>query len=238
MRYVKDLTGRFKQRPHYEPSELDDECEGIVTAFMRNAYGGLTFPIPTDALTKLIERDAADLDLFASVSDEGDDVEGVTLFIPGSKPRVRIAEALSIDARRAHRLRTTLTHEYGHVKLHAYLFDVEEPSRLLENTVEERSAKCLRQRILDAAPADWMEWQAGYMCGALLMPVTHVKRLCHDFLTSQNFFSPLEVDSTPALDLRRTMAQRFDVSDDAARVRLLKLRLLTQDAVPASLFNQ
>src|SRR5581483_8263475 len=232
MKYVKDLTGRFKQRPHYEPQELDRECEGIVTSFMRAAYGELKLPIPTDALSKLIERDAHDLDLYADLSDEGEDVEGVTLFIPGAKPRVRIAEDLSVDARRAHRLRTTLTHEYGHVKFHGYLFEIEEPSPLLAELAQERSPKCRRQSILDAAPVDWMEWQAGYACGALLMPVSEAKHAIRDFFESNDLFAPIEADSAPAGKLRGIIARLFDVSDDAARIRLLKLGALTTDPMP------
>jgi len=33
VRYVKDMTGRFAMRPHYEPAELDRECEQILAAF-------------------------------------------------------------------------------------------------------------------------------------------------------------------------------------------------------------
>jgi hypothetical protein len=31
VKYVPDRTGRFSQRPHYEPKELDRECENIRT---------------------------------------------------------------------------------------------------------------------------------------------------------------------------------------------------------------
>src|SRR4051812_7822660 len=88
---------------------------------MQERSGGIVLPIPTDALTKLIERDAADLDLYADLSSAGSagsDVEGVTTFIRGEKPRVHIAAELSEQERLVHRLRTTLTHEYGHVWLH------------------------------------------------------------------------------------------------------------------------
>ena len=122
MRYVRDTTGRFDQRPHYEMSELDEECEYIITSFMQELHGRLILPISTDDLTKLIERDAADLDLYADLSDEGPDVEGTTYFQPGQKPTVRIASELSESSRSEHRLRTTLTHEYGHVKFHAPLW--------------------------------------------------------------------------------------------------------------------
>jgi hypothetical protein len=95
MKYVSDRSGRFPKRPHYEPSELDQECEHIITDFMRSHCGGFRLPIPTEALTKLIERDAEDLDLYADLSEEGEDVEGVTAFVPQQKPRVRISSSLS-----------------------------------------------------------------------------------------------------------------------------------------------
>ena len=34
MKWVKDKTGRFPQRPHYLPEEIDDECERVVRDFL------------------------------------------------------------------------------------------------------------------------------------------------------------------------------------------------------------
>jgi hypothetical protein len=82
VKYIPDTTHRFRKRPHYETKELDDECEHIITTFMQELHGRLILPLPTNDLTKLIERDAADLDLYADLTDEGDDVEGVTYFQP------------------------------------------------------------------------------------------------------------------------------------------------------------
>lgn len=33
VKMIRDLTGRFVQRPYYLAGELDRECEQIVTAF-------------------------------------------------------------------------------------------------------------------------------------------------------------------------------------------------------------
>ena len=77
VRWVKDRTGRFSERPHYEPKELDRECENIVSSFLRNLHGGVEFPIVTDDLTKLIEEHADSLDQWADLSVYGDDVEGL-----------------------------------------------------------------------------------------------------------------------------------------------------------------
>lgn len=34
MKWVRDKTGRFPQRPHYLPAEIDDECERQIRAFL------------------------------------------------------------------------------------------------------------------------------------------------------------------------------------------------------------
>ena len=48
-------------------------------------------PIPTNALVVLIEQYAEDIDLFADLSGEGANVQGVTEFFTSGKPQVRIA---------------------------------------------------------------------------------------------------------------------------------------------------
>jgi len=47
---------------------------------------------------------------------------------------------------------------------------------------------CYRDNILDAAQTDWMEWQAGYVCGALLMPASKVRELAGAYLESHGLF--------------------------------------------------
>jgi hypothetical protein len=123
--YVRDRTGRFQQRPHYKPEEFDWECEKIVTDFLKDVHGSVRYPVETNDITKLIERDAKDLDLYADLSEYGEDVDGVTLFEKGKRPTVQISAELTNNERRQNRLRTTLTHEYGHVHFHSYLWEIE-----------------------------------------------------------------------------------------------------------------
>ena len=69
----------------------------------------------TEDLTILIESETSDLDQYADLTSEGDDVEGVTFFFSDRKPIVKIAEELAATGFREHRLRTTLAHELvGH----------------------------------------------------------------------------------------------------------------------------
>ena len=89
MIWVTDRTGRFAQRPHYKPEEIDFECEEIMTRFLRQKYGSVEFPISTDDLTVLIEQDASDLDIYADLSSDGENIEGATNFFRNKicKPR-------------------------------------------------------------------------------------------------------------------------------------------------------
>ena len=141
---VIDRTGRFAKRPFYHAEDLDIACEQIIVRFLRSRYGKAEFPVSTDDLTRLVERDVSSLDIYADLSEFGSDVEGVTCFNPGSKPEVLISAKLTEDDCRENRLRTTLTHEYGHVHFHAYLFDLQTQTKTEEKIV------CKRDGIINA----------------------------------------------------------------------------------------
>ena len=237
MQYVNDKTGRFVRRPHYEPRELDDECERIIGEFLRQKHGCVTFPVSTNDLTLLIEKEADELDLYADLSTEGRDVQGVTYFYPKKKPRVRIAKELSESENRENRLRTTLTHEFGHVKFHNYIWQLDlVPTELPTNVPSKASPKCNRDAILNAAAKDWMEWQAGYISGALLMPIGALRQLVAQFCQTSNLFAPIACHSLQGIALQTAVAEHFQVSEEAAQVRLLKLQLLARRDLGPSLF--
>jgi Zn-dependent peptidase ImmA (M78 family) len=177
-------------------------------------------------LKKLIERDASDLDCYADLSGYGADVEGLTEFLPDQKPVVKISASLTNDERRENRLRTTLTHEYIHVRLHGDLFQqAQSQCALFENGAFQTTCK----RDVDplALPQrDWMEWQAGYGGGALLMPASHVRKAAEALLTEHSHYGAVGLHSELAAALIDLLAEEFQVSADAARIRLLKLGLL------------
>jgi hypothetical protein len=210
MRWVRDATGRFPRRPHYEAHELDAACDDLLKKEQ--------LPLSTDALTVLIEQRAADLDLYADLSAEGADVEAVTDFVPGQRPRVRISERLSTDVRRGHRLRTTLAHELAHVVFHDFIWWFDQGA-LDAARARALSPRCHRR--LGVQQSDWMEWQANYAAGALLMPRGSVRLLSGE---------EQAVWSSSARGRQRVAAvsRACDVSQDAARVRLEQLGLLTR----------
>lgn len=238
VRYIPDPTGRFQQRPFYTEAELDRECESIVTLFLCKHRGKVEFPIETEDIKTLIEDEVQDLDQYADLGAFGSDVEGVTVFEPGRKPRVRIAAHLAEDDRRENRLRTTLTHEYGHVRFHGYLFeahpraaDLFEPVRAKPQVVS-----CKRDGMIDAPKGDWMEWQAGHVCGALLMPVSAVRRTIAPFHERLGSPEPVRAAGEAGQDMIRAVVEAYQVSRDAARVRLSRLGYLGTPSGSGTLF--
>ena len=228
VRYVPDRTGRFTKRPYFRPEELDEECENIVLSFLQESYGKAEFPISTDDLTRLIERESGDLDQYADLGEYGPDVEGATEFWHGQKPRVKISKLLTGDARRENRLRTTLSHEYGHVHFHANLLEFNGPQHdVISPHSETIKQICKRDAISSARATDWMEWQAGYVCGALLMPASRVGGLVEGYKESHNLLGSVGVTSEHGQALISSVRTSFQVSSDAARVRLLQFNFLS-----------
>ncbi len=178
MRWVRDRTGRFRWRPWYSKEEIDHICEAAITRFLRTRHSLVTYPVSTDDLTRFIEQEADDLDLYADLTDYGGtgvDVEGMTTFVWGGRPRVQIARTLSLAKGREPRLRTTLAHELGHVLLHNFTGEREMDDLprvggdvFTEPTTDMRPTG----PMTGMSHVDWMEWQASYACGALLMPLT------------------------------------------------------------------
>jgi hypothetical protein len=235
MIWVTDKTGRFPQRPHYKPEELDFECQEIVSRFLQQRYGTVKLPISTDGLTVLIEQDTSGLNLYADLSADGEDIEGATDFFKNKEPVVLIKKELSEQSWREHRLRTTLSHEYGHVKLHAFLWKTYRP-KLIPSPGWERGPRCKRSTILASSKKDWLEWQASYASGALLMPVTYLRQLAGEFLKQHGYYQSVLANSPEADALIQRIADAFDVSRDAAKVRLSQQGYLSQEHPTMPLF--
>lgn len=217
MRLVPDQLHGLGFRPHYEPAELDREFEKIVSTHLRQKYGSADRALSTDDLTVLVENYVSDLDLYADLTSFGIDVEGVTSFAPGQLPRVLISDKLGTSENRENRLRTTLAHEFGHVHLHKYIIDLAiSEGRLSSGT----PIACKRETIVTAPRIDWREWQAGYACGALLMPARRLRQKVADWRVS---WSGEPGEALGALI--NDVAAAFQVSRLAAQVRLRVLGL-------------
>lgn len=239
VRYIPDPTGRFSQRPFWREADLDRECEMIVASFLRRLHGRVEYPIGTEDLKTLIEEEVQDLDQYADLSDYGADVEGVTIFQPGRKPKVRISSRLAENDGRENRLRTTLTHEYGHVRFHGYLFETHpKAADLFEPAcAKPQVISCKRDRIIDAPRGDWMEWQAGHVCGAILMPATAVRHTLAPFHERLGSSEPVRAMDAAGQNMLQAVVTSYQVSRDAARVRLTRLGYIGTPSGSGSLFT-
>jgi hypothetical protein len=232
MQWTRDRTGRFPERPYYHPEELDQECEHLITTFLRDRHGHVEFPIVTDDLTVLIEQAGAALDLYADLSAYLGAVHGFTEFAPGRKPQVRISQQLSENPRYENRLRTTLTHECCHAWLHRALWEARSRLGQLFGASHRVAYVCRHEMMVGAPTSDWVEWQAGYVSGALLMPVSALRAVIHRFLERERLLrGPFPVSSPAGHILMRDVMAAFAVSADAARVRLLQRGVLMDEEV-------
>ena len=219
MKLLRDPLGRPIPRIYFKTEVLDERCERKIEDFMDQHCGGFKLPIPTDDLIRMIEMEAEDLDMYADLPEEED---GHTDFFADRKPRVMIAKRLS-DPRYENRLRMTLCHEYGHVWFHAPLW--RKPG--VDHPTDPRWT-CHRDRIVDAPQTDWMEFQAAYIGGALLMPRSDVQLWAGEIAMREAKRPPVFAGSDLGRAMIERLIRRCRVSEEAARVRLLRLGLLTE----------
>lgn len=229
MKWTRDTSGRFRQRPHYLNDELEQICEDAMVNFLRDRHGKVAFPISTADLTVLIEQAVEDLD---SGCELGDGIDGLTDFFPRRKPRVKISSRLQAPYLE-NRLRTTLTHEYGHVLLHGFLFVLDDDLKMLfDGQAKDTRNTCHRDYIHGGA-TDWMEWQAGFACGALLMPQSELIRLVKAFRDAEGLvYADIGVHTPAGKRLIQRVMGAFGVSQDAARVRLEQTKVVVRNPLP------
>src|ERR1019366_9084656 len=71
-----------------------------------------------------------------------------------------------------------------------------------------------RDNTLDAVQTDWMEWQADYVSGALLMPASKVRELAGAYLESHGLFGVGGQRVSHGLALIESARTGFEVSAD------------------------
>ena len=219
MKMVPDKTGRFPQRPHWEVSEIEHQCEEAITAFLIKRYGFVRIAVPTEALMELVDHLGADLEFKDRLSDDKYDVFGYTDFSE-KKPLVVISRELIERRHRSNRLRMTLAHECAHLLLHTWLY--------ARYGAASRQQVCYWRDILALEHiVDWLEWQGGYGGGALLMPESVIRRMVGAFCRERREEGPFKKNSAAGTTLIDRTALTFEVSTEAGMVRLAKLAYLT-----------
>ena len=71
MIWIPDQTGRFRKRPYFLLDALDRRCERVIEQFTVSLYGHFTTRFHGGYI-KLLEKYAADVNLYADLSREGE----------------------------------------------------------------------------------------------------------------------------------------------------------------------
>jgi hypothetical protein len=211
---IPDNTGRFPERPHYEIEELEEECEAIIESLLMSRYGQYAIAVPTEAFVELLERETAKLNIYCDLSAEGEEVHGVTEFFPGynltSASRVSCPTSIGVSIANAAPSRTSTATCTG------------TPGYLYRYCQRTEGHKCLRAQIIIPVngKVDWLEWHAGFISGAMLMPHSRVQLQVGAFCAERRVEVPLDERTIERQLLIQRTGELFRVSSDAARVRL------------------
>ena len=231
MRRYRSSNG--EERFWFEPSEIDDILE-------RELIKAGLYPSPEHSIVD-IERFLevhlhAVLDQHANLEKE---VLGVTTFLIGQQPKVEINHDLTdaIDNGEENvstlgRWRATLAHESAHIVLHRPLFQISEMqgdffSEVSSLSSKEVMIKCFKKNVgFSRRQVDWREYQANQGMAAILMPQGLVKELAKNKL-GMNHDKFLEDHSREAISLLESISDLFQVSRQAAEIRLKDVGIIT-----------
>ncbi len=231
---VVTLTQLLGKPDFLRTKKMEGEAERAIMTHIQTRRSTDCFPISTDDLTTLIEKHVQELDPYADLTAFGNGVEGLTLFQPGAKPIVKIASSLT-EAANENRLRSTLAHEFGHVLLHDPIFQRKSQDSLFDSAAQYLQV-CYRDGIENQGSGDLFEYQAWYMCGALLMPISALTSLVASRAEAAGSYSQIWQESELGLEVIEQAASQFCVSKALARIRLLKASLIVETEPSPALF--
>ena len=167
------------------------------------------------------------------------EVLGLTRFYTTGKPQILINRDLTEEAMDKHdsptwlkgRWRATMAHEASHVVFHQRLFAPDPTQAQLLEVAKAESPqgdqRCLKRDVQFAGRnSDWREIQANMGMAALLMPRALFCALCASELGIAAFDVGVCTGTAEAGALAERMALRFQVSRQAATIRLETLGIV------------
>jgi hypothetical protein len=227
MRFYRDRDGA--QQLFLKDEEIDEITEGELLK------AGLMPTVDTCRvdIEGFIERHlGVRLDVGAALDD---DVLGVTELRRGEPKRILINRdltdaALEIDeySGTLGRWRATLAHEGAHVLLHGLLFDLNADQQALfdeDPAADERVIRCYkRDTSFGGRSRDPREFQANKGMAALLMPRSIFGEAARELVAGKG----------PVRNVDEQIARRFEVSRQAAQIRLSELGFLSANGAATS----
>ena len=225
----------------------DNEIEEIMTDELLRCGMFPSASAPVVDLEAFLELHLrVKLDLY---SDMGSNLLGVSGFVTGRQPIVKISRGLTAQAHEGvarggilGRWRATLAHEAAHVILHRRLVDVPQAQESLfalgaEFEAETAMTQCFERDIWFArGTGDWKEVQANQGMASLLMPSSLCTSMTREIVGAQaadDLLAYIPAADTGAFsDLIRELSLLCQVSREAARIRLNTLGLARPSSEP------
>ena len=225
----------------------DNEIEEIMTDELLRCGMFPSASAPVVDLEAFLELHLrVKLDLY---SDMGSNLLGVSGFVTGRQPIVKISRGLTAQAHEGvarggilGRWRATLAHEAAHVILHRRLVDVPQAQESLfalgaEFEAETAMTQCFERDIWFArGTGDWKEVQANQGMASLLMPSSFFNSITREIVgaqTTDDLLAYIPAADTGAFsDLIRELSVLCQVSREAARIRLNTLGLARPSSEP------
>lgn len=224
--------------PFLPEKHIEDEAMLLIAEYGRDHEEITAPPVPVDELLEVQCKLTVEVEDLRGLF-KNDDVLGAIWFKDGL---VRVDRTLDPHDRPAMlgRFRFTLSHEVGHWRLHRKHYR-EDPAQA--HLFGGRGAPAFVCRSSEKPP---VEWQADTFASYLLMPK---KLIVAAWQQWRGGLDPVALDTLPASsghdhrdpgDLRleqfcKPMAETFEVSAEAMRIRLEKLGFLLREA-PNTLF--
>jgi hypothetical protein len=91
--------------------------------------------------------------------------------------------------------------------------------------------------VISARKVDWMEWQAGFVSGVALMPKSYLYSAIAPIRDRMGIYGQVAPSSDAATAIVNAVVERFQVSREAATVRLKILGFLGVETTARSLFS-
>ena len=225
----------------------DNEIEEIMTDELQRCgmFPNASAPVvDPEAFLELHLR--VKLDLYSEL---GPNLLGVSRFVTGRRPIVKISRGLTAQAHEGAaqggilgRWRATLVHEAAHVILHRRLVDVPQAQESLfaqctKPEAETAITQCFDRDIRFArGTGDWKEVQANQGMASLLMPSSLFTSMTREIVGAQAADDPLAyipaADTGAFSNLIRELSVLCQVSREAARIRLNTLGLARLSSEP------
>jgi hypothetical protein len=232
---MKQYQGRDgRERLWFDPGEIDR----LMEAELRRASLLPTFDSPSVNIERFIEHHLkVHLDQHADLDES---LLGVTEFFAEGPPRISINRVLTgsaLDEDESSpgvlgRWRATLAHEATHVMLHRCLFEFAKGNMSLFANADDQVSgsgslqRCLKRDVSYTPVSDWREVQANQGLAALLMPRSLFLQVARAEIARS--FPACELIPGGGEDrILPVLASKFEVSKQAARIRLGTLGLVT-----------